>query len=353
MEKITVNNAILEEAQNIVEGVYKPLKGFVNEKDFYKIAQEMKLENGEIWAMPIILDLSEEEKERIGNKNFVITNGDSAFYAINPTYYIVDKEKLAKSIFGTDNKNHPGVKKFTQLKKYFVGCEIKSIPQKEYKRNSNIYKTPDETKEIFKNNGWYNIVAFQTRNPPHRSHEFLQKQALSNVDGLFVQPIIGEKKKGDIKDEFIIGAYEKLIENYYDKNTVNLGSFHTFMRYAGPRDAVFHALVRRNFGCTHMIIGRDHAGVGDFYGTYDAQNIFDKFNSKELGIDIFKYNNVSYCAECLAMVPDDTCAHQNKSKIYLSGTELRNKLSNKEEITDKFMRKEVSQYLLNQSDIFV
>ncbi len=314
----------------------------------------MRLSDGQVWAMPILLDLSEKEREGNSNESFSISNESrDVFIMYNSQYFEADRNLAAKLLYGTSDLEHPGVYRFMNLTKYFVSGELKKISNREYKVKKINYKTPDQIKEIFKNNGWRNIVSFQTRNPPHRSHEFIQKKSLAEVDGLLVYPIIGEKKKGDIKDEFILGAYAILIDNYYDSKSVELATFHTYMRYAGPRDAVFHALVRRNFGCTHMIIGRDHTGVGNYYGSYDAQNQFDKFSEEELGIKILKHNNVAYCKKCFDMVPDGDCVHSNDDKVHLSGTELRSKLEKNEDIPNTFMRSEVVNYLRENNDIFV
>ena len=220
--------------------------------------------------------------------------------------------------------------------------------------NWKYYLNPEATKEVFRKNKWRKIVAFQTRNPPHLSHEYIQKQALKKTDGLFVNPIIGPKKEGDFHDRYIIGAYKVLIDRYYPQERTLLGTFHTYMRYAGPREAIFHALVRRNFGCTHMIIGRDHAGVGNFYGSYAAQEIFDNFSEEELGITILKYKNAVFCRKCNKMVLDGSCEHSDKDKIFLSGTELRGKLARDDFIPKEFMRREVADYLRgNRKKLFV
>jgi len=319
------------------------------------ICNNMRLANGKLWAMPIILDLSEDEVSDINDKSFIIKNssGSSAFIIKNPEFYEVDKALGAKLLYGTNDINHPGVYNFLNLKKYFVGGEVVRIPNKGYGVFSKYYKTPAQTREIFKKNNWRFVAAFQTRNPPHRSHEFIQKKSLEEVDGLLIHPIMGQKKKGDIKDEFILGAYEILINKYYKPKTVELATFHTFMRYAGPRDAVFHALVRRNFGCTHMIIGRDHAGVGSYYGPYDAHDKFDEFNPEELGIKIIKHSNVSFCKECNCMRAEGECNHSDEYKVYLSGTEFRNRLSRNKHIPETFMRADVVKFLKSKKNIFV
>ena len=354
MKTIVVDDIVMQEARNIVDGVYAPLTGFTGKKDFKRIATDYRLADGQIWAMPIILDISQEEKDEIEGDEFIMENNNGKRFRIsNIEIYEINRDEIARKLYATNDRKHPGVARLYNLKKYFVGGVVEIVKGHEFLNTHERYKTPDETRELFKNHGWENIVAFQTRNPPHRSHEFLQKRALAQVDGLLIQPVIGPKKDGDIKDKYIIDTYDILIDKYYKENTVELTTFHTYMRYAGPREAVFHAQVRKNFGCTHMIIGRDHAGVGEYYGAYDAQNIFDQFSEKELGIKVFKYNNVCYCKGCENMTPDGTCPHLESDKVYLSGTELRRRLLEKEEIPDKFMRQEIVKYLESNKSIFI
>lgn len=353
MKKIIVSNEIIQEGINITDGLYSPIKGFLSEKDLSSVLEKMRLASGEIWSMPILLDISKENAEEIKNeKDIIITDGERELIVSDIEIYNYDKEILAEKLFGTKDPNHPGVARAMEMKDCFVGGSLKEIDSID--KPHNLHLTADEAKEIFKKNGWEYVVAFQTRNPPHRSHEHLQKTALKKVDGLFINPVIGPKKKGDFRDEHIIGAYEELIKYHYPENSSVLGTFHTIMRYAGPKEAVFHALVRRNMGCTHMIIGRDHAGVGDYYGSYEAQEIFDNFTEDELGIKILKYENVTFCKGCGDMSEDNSCEHSIEDKIYLSGTKLREKLTKGEEIPEEFMRKEVLNYLMkNKDSLFV
>ena len=346
--RIKVSDEIIQEGKNVIDGVYYPLKGFLNEADLKSVLETMRLSNGKVWPMPIILDVNKETADEIRDeKEVVITNGKEEIILSDISIYPYDKNYLAKNLFGTEDINHPGVEKIMKMGDYLIGGVVRM--DKKVKPHG-LYLTPDEVKEVFRKNKWANVVAFQTRNPPHRSHEHLQKTALKNVDGIFINPVIGPKKSGDFHDDHILGAYEVLIDKYYPENSALLGTFHTHMRYAGPKEAVFHALVRRNFGCTHMIIGRDHAGVGDYYGTYDAQNIFDGFTNDELGIKILKYENVSFCKECRDMMQENECDHGDEHRIHLSGTKLREKLTANEDIPEEFMRKEVIEYLINNKD---
>jgi sulfate adenylyltransferase len=242
------------------------------------------------------LDISSSDYKILKNeKNLVLYNAERKPIALleNIEFYPNDKDFFSKNVYGTQDKNHPGVKSVYEMGDYLIGGEIKLI-NNEKEIFPEYELTPSETREIFSEKNWNTIAAFQTRNVPHRGHEFLQKKALEKTDGLLIHPVIGKKKIEDFKDEYILAAYEILIDKYYPKNKVVLGALPFKMRYAGPREAVFHALVRKNFGCSHFIVGRDHAGVGNYYGAFDAQNIFDNFKKEEIGVNILKYPEVTY-----------------------------------------------------------
>ncbi|HBO16908.1 MAG: Sulfate adenylyltransferase [Candidatus Moranbacteria bacterium GW2011_GWE2_35_2-] len=353
MKKIKASDEIIQEARNIVDGLYFPLQGFLNEDDLRSILENMRLKSGQVWSMPVVFDISENEAQELKNENsIIITNKKDEFFVKDISIFKWDREFFVKNLYGTLDGAHPGVERAMKMKKFLLSGKVEKIRNSE--KPGVFHLTSEQAKDIFKKNGWANVVAFQTRNPPHRSHEHLQKTALAEVDGILINPVIGSKKSGDFRDKHIIGAYQKLIKHHYEPGKAVLGTLHTFMRYAGPREAVFHALVRRNLGCTHMIIGRDHAGVGDYYGTYDAQKIFDNFTEDELGIRILRYENVTYCQGCGDMSEDGSCDHSQDQKIHLSGTKLREKLNNNEEIPEEFMRKEVIEYLKdNKDDLFV
>ncbi len=353
MKKVRVSKEIIQEGKNIVDKLYDPLKGFFGKKDLDSSLKNMRIASGEVWSMPVLLDIDEETFSKVNNeRDFLITDGKESLVIKDIEVYEYDKNFLAEKLFGTNDADHPGVAKVLKMGKYFVGGEL--LAEQETIKGHDLRLTAQESKEIFKKNGWSNVVAFQTRNPPHRSHEHLQKMALKQVDGILINPVIGEKKKGDFKDKYIIGAYKELIKNYYPEKKAILGTLHTFMRYAGPKEAVFHALVRRNMGCTHMIIGRDHAGVGDYYGTYDAQQIFDNFTEDELGITILKYDNVTFCKSCGGMVEENSCEHSKEEKMHLSGTKLREKINKGERVSKEFIRNKVLDYLLkNKDDLFL
>ncbi len=351
---VQVSDEVIQEADNIADNVYAPLRGFLHEKDFWSVLNTYRLTSGDVWAMPIFFDIGDDQYELIRNKSECIILGRQGqrFRMSELSIYEVDKGKASKKIFGTSDTAHPGVEKFFRTGKRFVGGIVERISSGA-KDKSLHYRTPGELKELFQKNSWEDVVAFQTRNPPHRSHEFLQKQALVRADALLVQPVIGPKKSGDVADEYIIGAYEILFEKYYPDRNALLSTFHTFMRYAGPREAVFHALVRKNFGCARMIVGRDHAGVGSYYDSYAAHHIFDQFEAGEIGISVLKYQNASFCTSCLDILFEGGCKCAVENRLNISGTRLREMLKNGEDIPEGFMRKEVSQYLIqNNKDLF-
>lgn len=349
-KKIVLNKEQIADVKNIAFGVYSPLTGFLKKNDFEKVVKEMRLSTGIVWPIPIVLDITKEQAEELKNEKYILLiNEQKKPIALlqEPEFYQYNKEETAQAVFGATDKNHPGVANLYQMKDILLGGEIKLIDDaKDIFPEYNF--TPQETRNIFKNKDWQTITAFQTRNVPHRGHEFLQKQALQQTDGLFVQPVIGEKKLADFKDEFILGAYRLLLDNFYPKNKTLLGVLPLKMRYAGPREAVLHALIRKNFGCTHFVVGRDHAGVGDYYGPFEAQEIFNKFTPEEIGITILKLPKVIWCPACYEFVFENSCPHHSEVKISFSGTFLREKIEKRELVPPYFMRPEVY-HLLSHS----
>lgn len=348
MQKIIVDKEHIRDIKNIASGAYAPLTGFLRKNDFQSVLDKMRLEDGSIWPIPITLDLETKEIEQ--NVMLVSKDGEEIALLKNTEIFPNPKKEFAEKVFRTTDELHPGVKKVYEMGDFLVGGEIELLTHPHMEANTIL---PHQTKAEFKKRNWDTIVAFQTRNPPHRSHEYLQKAALEHVDGLFINPVIGEKKKGDFQDEAIFGAYEKLVEHYYHPEKVFLGGLSLRMRYAGPREAVLHALIRKNFGCTHFIVGRDHAGVGDYYGTYDAQNIFKEFTEEELGIKIFALEHAAYCKKCEGVASLKSCPHHQTDWVLLSGTKVREKFQNKEELPVEFMRPEVVEYLKSFDNPFV
>lgn len=341
-----------KDVRNIAHGVYSPITGFFRQKDCRRVVEEMRLANGTVWSIPVVLDIDQEMAAtlREGDSLALRNEAQEVFAMLRDIeIYSIDKDWFASNVFGTNDREHPGVEMVYQMSPCFVGGEIDLLndtrePFPEYNFS------PAETRAIFKNRGWDTVVAFQTRNVPHRGHEFLQKEALKEADGLFIQPVIGKKKLADFKDEFILASYEALIDHYYPKDRTFLGILPLKMRYAGPREAVFHAIIRKNFGCSHFIVGRDHAGVGTYYPPFAAQEIFDSFEKDELGIHILKYPEVLYCPSCDAHLFSDGCAHEKKA---FSGTKLRGYVQNKERPPSHIIRPEVFRVLVNSSNALV
>ena len=363
-----VGNDIVQDVYNILSGVYAPLVGFLREDDFLSVLHEMRLTAGDIWSIPIVLDIRGEDYLELKDESEIMlidALGRDIAILKNIQIYPYDKGQYAFSVFGTTDDNHPGVASLMGRGSYLVGGDIyrkqssedeicDACSQAEILRDfSEYYFSPKETKQIFKDRGWESVVAFQTRNVPHRSHEYLQKLALKGVDGIMIQPVIGKKKPGDFRDDVIIEAYNILFDNYYDEDRAFLNILPLKMNYAGPREAVHHAVIRRNYGCTHMIIGRDHAGVGDYYDSYEAHDIFDNFTEYELGIKILKYENVSHCHGCGELKVDGSCEHADRHKFHISGTKMREMIKNGEELPEELIRKEISEYLLNHPNPFV
>lgn len=354
-KKIKVDYNIIQDAINIANGVYKPLVGFLKRDDYQSVLDNMRLADGSVWSIPIVFDINKDEYDAVKNEEFIrlySDQNDSEVTLKIEEVYPFEKDEMTRKVFGTIDREHPGVNEIYCKKDFLVGGEIIEVKDS-FDKFKDYLLTPQNTRNLFNDKGWETVVAFQTRNFPHRSHEYLQLEALKNADGLFIQPVIGKKKKGDIRDELILESYKLLIEKYYPEGKVHLGILPIRMHYAGPREAVMHAIIRRNYGCTHMIIGRDHAGVGNYYAPYEAHSIFDNFSKDDLGIDILKYNNVHYCADCNSLVFEDECSHDHDKKMHLSGTMIREMIGKGEKLPENLIRPEISNLLINHPNPFV
>ena len=340
MRRVPLTDEHLTEVRNIIHGAFAPLTGFMDKRTVLSVLEKMKLPDGTTWPLPIILDVPEpiEGEAILTDKD----GNDVAKMAITDTFQ-VDRDHLCRHAFATTDPDHPGVAHVHALHRYLIGGTLEEIDC------PYACLTPSQLRQAFRDRGWRTIVAFQTRNPPHRAHEYLQRCALEMTDGLLIQPVIGKKKQGDFRDPVIMGAYHTLIDTFYPTDRVILSPLPLTMRYAGPREALLHAIVRRNFGCTHFIFGRDHAGVGDYYGPFDAHGIFDAIN--DLGITILRMDHALYCPVCDGFVTQKTCPHNDHLK--LSGTEVRRRLQAKEELPKEFMRKAVFDHIISHDTLFV
>ena len=342
-----------KDVRNIATGVYSPLKGFLKKDDFTGVVSEMRLKNGTVFPIPIVLDLSEEDHSRLKDSGEILLfdhNKKAIAVLSDPEFYTYEKDFIAENVYGTLDRSHPGVQEVDNMGEYLVGGEIKMLDA-----STDLFTQhnmpPAETRKRFQMRGWRQIVAFQTRNVPHRGHEFLQKAALSKVDGLFVQPVIGKKKADDFRDEHIISSYEFLIDKHYPKNKALLGILPLKMRYAGPREAVFHAIIRQNFGCTHFIVGRDHAGVKNFYDPFAAQEIFNSFKPGELEIEIMKFPEIVFSKSRQEHCFGPDCPEEDRMKF--SGSKLRDYIKNRELPPDYIIRPEIFHMLIKTKNLFV
>ncbi|MCA0170417.1 sulfate adenylyltransferase [Bacillus sp. RAR_GA_16] len=346
---ITLTPWNLSDLYMIAIGAFSPLTGFMNRTDYQHVLTNMRLANGTIWSLPITLSVSEEVRDQISFSPTVCLKGeDGEIYGLLELEDIfeTDKQEEAQLVYGTNDPAHPGVQKTYEQQAFNLGGPITLLQHP--KALQEHFQTPAELRESFKQRGWKTIVGFQTRNPIHRAHEYLQKTALETVDGLLIHPLVGETKKDDLSADIRMKSYLTLLENYYPTDRVILSVFPAAMRYAGPREAVFHSLVRKNFGCTHFIVGRDHAGVGDFYDTFAAQAIFDQFPKDEIGIEIMAFEHAFYCEKCGNMATTKTCPHDGEFHLHLSGTKVREMLKNGQHPPKEFSRPEVIDLLIKE-----
>lgn len=350
---IKLNHEHIQELTNIATGVFSPLTGFLGKKDLESVLNRRRLPSGIAWTMPIVLDISQQYYAEISkHKYLTLSAEDGKIIAVMTVsdIYKYDRNNFVKKVYGTLDRTHPGVVRVMSMGEYLVGGKIKLIDMPNY-----VFKhytlTPKQTREEFAKRSWQTVVAFQTRNVPHIGHEYIQKTALSYVNGLFINPVIGKKKKGDFKDQVILDAYEALINNYYPKEHVFMSILQMEMRYAGPLEAIHHAIIRKNFGCTHIIIGRDHAGVGSFYHPFAAHKIFDEF--PDLGIKPIFFGEFFECKICGGVVNDKICPHKNDDIINFSGTKIRDIFQSGKVPSPKLMRPEVSKEILKHKEPFV
>lgn len=346
-----VNTNLAEDIINIATGVFSPLTGFLTSNDLDSVVHNKRLADDIPWTIPILFDCYDTNGIKEGD-TILLTNADMHMNALLDVkdIYTYDKHTIAQEVYGTTDSAHPGVAMLYAMKDQFLGGTIILLGHD--KREYDEYNlTPRETRFLFQEKGWREIVAFQTRNPPHLGHEYVQKTALTFVDGIFINPIIGKKKVGDFRDDVILKSYETLMQHYYLKERSVMSILRTSMKYAGPREAIHHAIMRKNYGCTHFIVGRDHAGVGNYYGPYDAHDIFKEF--PDLGITPVFFRSFSFCTKCGSIVNDKICPHDQQHHVNFSGKQIRSLLNEGKIPPEDMMRKEVAETILSFGNPFV
>jgi sulfate adenylyltransferase len=343
LEIVTLTSRELSDLDMLASGALSPLEGFMNREDYERVVEEMRLANGLAWALPVCLAVdSAPQGDRVALADE--SGRLVAVLEVEETYEY-DREREAEQCFRTTDDAHPGVARLYGQKPLYLAGRV-TVFERAEPPFPELALDPAETRAEFAERGWKRIVGFQTRNPIHRAHEYLTKTALETVDGLLIHPLVGDTKSDDVPAKTRVACYEVLLANYYPADRVVLSAFPAAMRYAGPREAIWHAICRKNYGCSHFIVGRDHAGVGDYYGSYDAQLIFDEFEPHELDIEPMFFEHAAYCKVCSAMVSPKTCPHGGDDHVFLSGTKVREMLGAGEIPPVEFSRPEVAEVLI-------
>ena len=352
LKKIQLTEVGVSDLEMIANGAMSPLTGFMSKADYESVVQNLRLANGLIWSLPITLPVSQAVADELHESEEValVETIDGQPGAILGLMKIAekfsyDKNREAQEVYRTADAAHPGVARVLHQGEVYLAGEVWMMNRPSNVSFEDYRHDPAATRRLFEERGWNTVVGFQTRNPVHRAHEYIQKCAMEIVDGLLLHPLVGETKKDDTPADVRMASYEVLLKNYYPQQRVLLGVFPAAMRYAGPREAIFHAMCRKNYGCTHFIVGRDHAGVGNYYGTYDAQKLISGFSIAELGITPLKFENSFYCSKCGAIVTSKTCPHDSSHHVILSGTQVRGMLSRGEALPAEFTRAEVAAVL--------
>ncbi len=349
LKKVSLSPTSVSDLELIAVGAFSPLTGFLTKSDYESVVQDMRLTNGLVWSMPITLPVSRElaDELREGDE-LALMEADRILGIMElAERFEYNKEREARLVYRTTQAVHPGVARLYRQGEVLLGGDIYLLNRPADQRFAEFRHDPAETRHMFAQRGWRRIVAFQTRNPVHRAHEAIQKTALEVCDGLLLHPLVGETKSDDIPGDVRMASYQALLGHYYAPDRVVLAVFPAAMRYAGPREAVLHALARKNYGCTHFIVGRDHAGVGGFYGAHDAQLIFDDFSACEIGITPLFFEHMFYCRKCGGLVSVKTCPHDPGDHVVMSGTEVRERLRRGEILPEEFTRPEVSRILID------
>jgi sulfate adenylyltransferase len=348
LPEITVGSRQLADLEMLAIGAYSPLSGFMKRADYLGVVNDMHLQNSLPWSVPITLSVTSEQAASLKEgERLALVNEQGTLQAVMllEEKYGYDKQHEASKVYRTTEEAHPGVKVVYQQGDVLLGGPVRvvALPNQAFAE----YRfTPVQSRRQFTERGWKRVVGFQTRNPVHRAHEYIQKCALETVDGLYLHPLVGDTKGDDIPADVRMRCYEMLLEHYYPEDRVVLGVLPASMRYAGPREAVFHALMRKNYGCSHFIVGRDHAGVGNYYGTYDAHYIFAEFDPAKLGIIPMFFDHTFFCRACDSMASSKTCPHGTDQHVTLSGTKVRQMLQAGEIPPREFSRPEVAKVLI-------
>src|SRR5215210_2694451 len=350
LPRVPLDARTLSDLQMIASGVFSPLEGFMLREDYDSVVEDMRLSNGLAWSMPVTLSVGEETARSLNEDTHVALvdgTGEPVATMFLRDRYSYDKEREALEVYRTTDHEHPGVAALHRQGDTLLGGEVTLLVDETTPRPfPGYYYEPHELRKLLSEKGWRKVVGFQTRNPVHRAHEHIQKSALETVDGLLLNPLVGETKSDDISAAVRMKSYEAILERYYPRNRTVLAVFPAAMRYAGPREAIFHAMCRKNYGCTHFIVGRDHAGVGSYYGTYDAQHIFEEFDEDELGMTPLFFEHAFFCLNCEGMATTKTCPHGKDSHVFFSGTRVREMLSKGEYPPPEFSRPEVVKVLI-------
>ncbi|MGQ9808645.1 MAG: sulfate adenylyltransferase [Armatimonadota bacterium] len=349
LKRISLNPREFSDLEMLGCGAFSPLEGFMTRDDYERCVSEMRLTGGEVWGIPITLSIGRQTASGLRQGDRLALEGpDGQVYAVMTVREVFDydRQREAREVFRTEDEAHPGVAALYAQKDLLVGGPVTMLRRPEHSDFRQYRLEPAQTRAEFDRLGWKTVVGFQTRNPVHRAHEYIIKCALETVDGLLLHPLVGETKSDDIPADVRMRCYEALIEGYFPKDRVVLSVMPAAMRYGGPREAILHAMVRKNYGCTHFIVGRDHAGVGNYYGTYDAQRIFEQFTPEELGVTILNFEHSFWCNRCEGMASTKTCPHGAEDRVSLSGTKVREMLAAGERPPMEFSRPEVADILI-------